>query len=116
MAVAFLVALMLPEVSYAQLDAAAMARAQRNGENTGMMGPGIPGMDGMGMEGEEGMNEADTTETRKKRERRPLESYYFNDTVRALPNWKWNVDRYYNRVNVMPLDTTLADWRIDYVF
>lgn len=116
MAVAFVVALMLPEVSYAQLDAAAMARAQRNGENTGMMGAGIPGMDGMGMEGEEGMNEADTTETRKKRERRPLESYYFNDTVRALPNWKWNVDRYYNRVNVMPLDTTLADWRIDYVF
>ena len=116
MAVAFVVALMLPEVSYAQLDAAAMARAQRNGENTGMMGPGIPGMDGMGMEGEEGMNETDTTEVRKKRERRPLESYYFNDTVRALPNWKWNVDRYYNRVNVMPLDTTLADWRIDYVF
>ena len=116
MAVAFVVALMLPEVSYAQLDAAAMARAQRNGENTGMMGAGIPGMDGMGMEGEEGMNEADTTETRKKRERRPLESYYFNDTVRALPNWKWNVDRYYNRVEVMPLDTTLADWRIDYVF
>ena len=116
MAVAFVVALMLPEVSYAQLDAAAMARAQRNGENTGMMGAGIPGMDGMGMEGEEGMNEADTTETRKKRERRRLESYYFNDTVRALPNWKWNVDRYYNRVNVMPLDTTLADWRIDYVF
>ncbi len=116
MAVAFVVALMLPEVSYAQLDAAAMARAQRNGENTGMMGAGIPGMDGMGMEGEEGMNEADTTDTRKKRERRPLESYYFNDTVRALPNWKWNVDRYYNRVEVMPLDTTLADWRIDYVF
>lgn len=116
-AVAVVVAMMLPDVSYAQLDAAAMARAQRNGENTNMYGAGIPGMAGMtGMEGEEGMEQADSTDTKKKRERRPLESYYFNDTTRALYNWKWNVDRYYNRVNIMPLDTTLADWRTDYVF
>ena len=116
-AVAVVVAMMLPDVSYAQLDAAAMARAQRNGENTNMYGAGIPGMEGMtGMEGEEGMEQADSTETKKKRERRPLESYYFNDTTRALYNWKWNIDRYYNRVNIMPLDTTLADWRTDYVF
>ena len=116
-AVAVVVAMMLPDVSYAQLDAAAMARAQRNGENTNMYGAGIPGMEGMtGMEGEEGMEQTDSTDTKKKRERRPLESYYFNDTTRALYNWKWNVDRYYNRVNIMPLDTTLADWRTDYVF
>ena len=116
-AVAVVVAMMLPDVSYAQLDAAAMARAQRNGENTNMYGAGIPGMEGMtGMEGEEGMEQADSTDTKRKRERRPLESYYFNDTTRALYNWKWNVDRYYNRVNIMPLDTTLADWRTDYVF
>ena len=116
-AVAVVVAMMLPDMSYAQLDAAAMARAQRNGENTNMYGAGIPGMEGMtGMEGEEGMEQADSTDTKKKRERRPLESYYFNDTTRALYNWKWNVDRYYNRVNIMPLDTTLADWRTDYVF
>ncbi|MBQ2239973.1 MAG: putative porin [Alistipes sp.] len=115
-AVAIVVAMVLPDVSYAQLDAAAMARAQRNGENTNIYGSTIPGMEGTGMEGEEGMEDADTTATKKKRERKPLESYYFTDTVRALPNWKWNVDRYYNRVNIMPLDTTLSDWRIDYVF
>ena len=116
-AVAIVVAMMLPVSSYAQLDAAAMSRAQRNGENS-MYGTGIPGMDGMGMgmEGEEGMGQADSTDTKKKRERKPLESYYFNDTTRALYNWKWNVDRHYNRVNIMPLDSTLADWRIDYVF
>ena len=113
---AIVVAMVLPDVSYAQLDAAAMARAQRNGENTNIYGSTIPGMEGTGMEGEEGMEDADTTATKKKRERKPLESYYFTDTVRALPNWKWNVDRYYNRVNIMPLDTTLSDWRIDYVF
>ena len=116
-AVAVVVALMLPASSYAQLDAAAMARAQREGNGNNMYGAGIPGMEGMtGMEGEEGMEPADSTDTKKKRERRPLESYYFNDTTRALYNWKWNIDRYYNRVNIMPLDTTLADWRTDYVF
>ena len=115
-AVVVMVAMMLPTPSYAQLDAAAMSRAQRNGENTNIYGTGIPGMDGMGMEGEEGREQADSTDTKKKRERKPLESYYFHDTVRALANWKWTIDPYYNRVNNMPLDTTLADWRIDYVF
>ena len=113
MLVGFVAALLLPQVSYAQLDAASMARAQREGQSVGVAG--IPGMDGM--MGEEGMEQpVDSTETRKRRERRPLESYYFNDTVRALYNWKWSVDRDYNRVNISPLDTTLQDWRIDYVF
>ena len=116
-AVAIVVAILLPDMSYAQLDAAAMARAQREGNTNGMYGAGIPGMDGMaGAEGAEGTERADSTDTKKKRERKPLESYYFNDTTRALYNWKWNVDRYYNRVKIMPLDTTLADWRTDYVF
>ena len=110
-------AVLLPAVASAQLDAAALARAQREGQNTGLYG-GIPGMDGTGMEGEEGMEgeATDSTDVKEKRERRPLESYYFEDTVRALRNWKWTVDRDYNRVNISPLDTTLADWRIDYVF
>ena len=118
---ALVVAMLLPTLSYAQIDAAALARAQRNGENRGLYG-GLPDMDGTtGLEGEEGIEgeegeQADSTDTKKRRQRRPLESYYFNDTVRALPNWKWNVDRYYNRVKISPLDTTLADWRIDYVF
>ena len=116
-AVAIVVAILLPDMSYAQLDAAAMARAQREGNTNGMYGAGIPGMEGMaGAEGAEGTEQADSTDTKKKRERKPLESYYFNDTTRALYNWKWNVDRYYNRVKIMPLDTTLADWRTDYVF
>ena len=110
-------AVLLPAVASAQLDAAALARAQREGQNTGLYGGtgGIPGMDGTGMEGEEGMEgeATDSTDVKKKREKRPLESYYFEDTVRALRNWKWTVDRDYNRVKISPLDTTLADWRID---
>ena len=113
------VALMLPALTYAQIDAAALARSQRNGESSSIYGNNIPGMEGTtGMEGEEGMEgeQTDSTDTGKKREKKALESYYFGDTVRALRNWKWTVDRDYNRVNIMPLDTTLTDWRIDYVF
>ena len=122
-ALCFVVAVLLPEVSYAQIDAAALARAQREqqygrgiGDNQGY-GTDMYGNTMTGMEGEEGMpgEAADSTE-RKKRERKPLESYYFSDTVRALNNWKWHVDRDYNRVNIEPLDTVLANWRIDYVF
>ena len=110
---------MLPASTYAQIDAAALARSQRNGESSSIYGNNIPGMEGTtGMEGEEGMEgeQTDSTDTGKKREKKALESYYFGDTVRALRNWKWTVDRDYNRVNIMPLDTTLTDWRIDYVF
>ena len=115
--------MLLPEVSCAQIDAAALARAQREGQNNGMMGVG--GMGGMGggvdmygnplPEGENMEEPVDSTDM-KKRERKPLESYYFDDETRALYNWKWSVDRDYNRVNISPLDTTLADWRLDYVF
>ena len=76
-ALALAVAVMLPAVSYAQLDAAAIARSQRdamygNGTQTGF-GDNMYGDTGL-MEGEEG-EAVDSTETKKKRERRPLESY-----------------------------------------
>ena len=121
-AVCAMVAVLLPGASYAQMDAASMQRAQRE-QAMGMGGMGSMNQGGYGgmygaatgLEGEEG-EVIDSTDTRKKREKKPLESYYFDDTVRALKNWKWNVDKYYNRVDIQPLDTTLADWRIDYVF
>ena len=116
--ISIVAAMLLPLVVYAQIDAAALARAQRDGQGNGIYGATIPGMDNTGMEGEEGMEgeSADSTDAKKKREKRALESYYFADTVRALKNWKWNIDTHYNRVDIQPLDTTLSDWRIDYVF
>ncbi|MBO5671818.1 MAG: putative porin [Alistipes sp.] len=113
------VAMLLPEVSYAQIDAATLARSQREnrddiyGNSANQMGFGTDGM--ATEEGAEGETQ-DSTKTKKERVRKPLESYYFSDTVRALSNWKWTIDPDYNRVNIAPLDTTLADWRIDYVF
>ena len=110
---------LLPEASYAQIDAAALARAQqRGGQGVDIYGNPTQNDMNMGREGTEGTEgeQADSTDTKKKRERRPLESYYFDDETRALSNWKWTLDRDYNRVNIMPLDTTLNDWRLDYVF
>ena len=59
--IAFAVAIMLPGVSYAQFDAASLARNQRNGQgvNQGMgfgANQGVPGQSDMiGRDGQEGM-------------------------------------------------------------
>ena len=99
---------LLPTSLYAQLDASAIARAQRNGENLGL--GGVNPYD----TGEDTEQPQDSTKVR--RIRKPLESYYFNDSIRALPNFMWHVDRDMNNVDIQPLDTTLMDWRIDYPY
>ena len=99
--------MLLPGVAHAQLDASAMARAQRRGENVSLGGANPFAT------GEEGTGEP-TDSTKIRRIRKPLESYYFNDSIRALPNFMWHIDRDYNTVEVMPIDTTLNLWRLDY--
>ncbi len=61
-----------------------------------------------------GQRGEDTTKVDKIR--KPLESYFFEDSVRAMHSFKWNIDKDYNKVYTMPLDTALVDWRIDYPF
>ena len=105
----------------AQLDARAMMNAQRQQQQR--LGPnGLPSTDpnqqnadgqqldanGNPITGEQ----ADSTQ--KKKPRKPLESYFFNDSIRALRNFKWHIDRDYNTVDVHPIDTTLNVWRLDY--
>ena len=65
---------------------------------------------------EEGEEEQLQDSTKKEKIRKPLESYYFNDSIRALPNFEWYVNRDYNKLDIHPIDTTLANWRIDYPF
>ncbi|MBQ2036697.1 MAG: putative porin [Alistipes sp.] len=108
-AIAFLVGMLLPGVAHAQLDASAMARAQRRGENVSLGGANPFAT------GEEGTGEP-TDSTKIRRIRKPLESYYFNDSIRALPNFMWHIDRDMNNVDILPLDTTLMNWRIDYPY
>ena len=101
--------MLLPGVAHAQLDASAMARAQRRGENVSLGGANPFAT------GEEGTGEP-TDSTKIRRIRKPLESYYFNDSIRALPNFMWHIDRDMNNVDILPLDTTLMNWRIDYPY
>ncbi len=69
---------------------------------------------GEGAPGERGGEHADSLKEEKLR--KPLESYFFNDSIRALDNFAWSIDKEYNKVNIMPLDTSLMDYRIDYPF
>ena len=107
--VAFLAA--LPVDAFAQLDARDIARSQRAGQGNALGGSNP--FDTR-QEGEEGDEQRDSTRVR--RDRKPLESYYFNDSIRALPNFMWTVDRDMNDVEIMPLDTTLSNWRIDHPY
>lgn len=100
-------------VAHAQVDASALMRAQRNGQNING-GYGQNPYENPEEQNGEGENKGEQADSTKKRERKPLESYFFNDSIRALRNFQWNIDRDYNKVDIHPLDTTLTAWRIDY--
>ena len=96
-------------------NARTLQRAQQRGETGNLYGTNP--YEQTGEEGEEGQDGQPQDTTKKERRiRKPLESYFFDDSVRALNNFRWHVNREYNRVTVMPLDTTLTDYRIDYPF
>ena len=103
-----------PEAVRSQgFDAKTLQRAQRNGQTGNLYGSNPYEQ----TEGEEGENQQPQDTTKKERKiRKPLESYFFNDSIRALNNFKWHVSRDFNRVEIGPLDTTLTDYRIDYPF
>lgn len=102
----------IPQVGLAQvLDAKALQRAQQRGENTDLYGTNPYDME----DEEEGAEPQDTTK-KEKRIRKPLESYFFSDSIRALHNFKWNINSDYNRIAISPIDTTLNNWHIDYPF
>ena len=102
----------LPQSSYAQLDARALQRAQQRGQSTGDLYGDNPFAD----PNAEGDGAEPVDSTKEQKIRKPLESYFFNDSIRALPNFRWTISRDYNRVETGPIDTLLADWRIDYPF
>lgn len=100
----------VPRNARAQFDAAALMRAQQRGEDTSLYGSNPYATE----EDSESTEPQDTT--KEKRIRRPLESYFFDDSVRARPNFAYAISRDYNRVRLVPIDTMLTDWRIDYPF
>ncbi len=106
--------LAIPSALHAQrFDAKSLMRAQQRGESNSLYG-GNPFENPEEGENAEG-DQQDTTKKERKI-RKPLESYFFDDSVRARNNFMWNISRDYNRVKIGSLDTTLENYRIDYPF
>lgn len=66
-------------------------------------------------DGDEGQNDeqADTT---KRKERKPLESFFFADSLRMKKIFAWSVNPEYNSVKLKMVDTLLQHFHIDYGF
>lgn len=90
-----------------------LMRAQQDGEDTSALYGSNPYA--TDEEGEE-RGELPDSLKKERRPKLPLESYFFSDDVRALKSFKWNVNRNFNRVDIIPIDTTLNNWRIDYPY
>ncbi len=105
--------LAVPTMTYSQhFDAKSILRARQNGHSGNLYGSNpYETQDDENQNGEK----QDTTKKERKI-RKPLESYFFSDSIRSLNNFKWTVSREFNRVDIQPLDTTLTDFRIDYPF
>lgn len=52
----------------------------------------------------------------KMREIKPLESYFFGDSIRRQKHFVWNVDTYANHIKMKDVDTLLNDFNVDYPF
>ena len=82
-------------------NARTLQRAQQRGETGNLYGTNP--YEQTGEEGEEGQDGQPQDTTKKERRiRKPLESYFFSDSIRALNNFRWSVKRDYNRVEISP--------------
>ena len=93
-------------------DASSLQRAMQNGQSGTLYGSNPYEQ----TEDEEGQQQPQDTTKKERKIRKPLESYFFSDSIRALNNFMWHVKRDFNRVEIAPLDTMLTDYRIDYPF
>ena len=90
----------------AQFDASAILRNQNNQNPNDPNNPNnMLGSNPFQTQNGEEQPAMPTDSTKKKRIRKPLESYFFNDSIRALPNFSWTISRDYNQVHINPLDT-----------
>ena len=114
--------MMIAATSAFAQDARALLNAQRKGKNV-MGGYGSNPYDTTSQQGADGqqvdengnpINGENVDSTKQKKPRKPLESYFFSDSIRALRNFQWHINRDYNSVEIEPVDTTLNLWRLDY--
>ncbi len=71
---------------------------------------------GMNPFAEQGQPSDSTAQDTTKKERKPLESYLFNDSIRAQNNFAWTIDMSMNRIEMTKIDTVLQDFQVDYPF
>ncbi len=76
----------LPLGASAQLDARSILRAQQQGQQTDLYGSNP-------YESDDEATIAQDTARKERKIRKPLESYFFSDSVRALNNFKWHISR-----------------------
>lgn len=60
--------------------------------------------------------QADTTGKKPPKVRKPLESYLFNDSIRARQSFAWNVNLLQNDIAVVEVDTALNGFQNDYPY
>ncbi|MFI3322529.1 MAG: putative porin [Rikenellaceae bacterium] len=53
---------------------------------------------------------------KEEKERKPLESYLFSDSIKALNVFSWMHNPYTNNIKMIPVDTMLVDFQKDYLF
>jgi hypothetical protein len=70
---------------------------------------------GFGRPEEEGQQTAQQ-DSAKRKPKRPLESYFFDDSTRARPNFTWSVDTWRNRIKTGEIDTMLLYNQIGYPY
>ncbi len=51
-----------------------------------------------------------------KKERKPLTSYFFNDSLKSKRIFAWNVNRYFNHIDTIAVDTMMQNFEQDYPF
>ncbi len=88
-----------------------LGRGDINGYNDPMSALGSNPFDTS--EGEEGQMPADTT---PKKPRKPLESFFFDDSTRSRSNFAWYVDLFENGVHEAVIDTLLNGFNLDYPY
>lgn len=87
----------------------------------GALGNNIPGQDiynnGTNPYAEEDeKNKEQPADSVKRRPRKPLESFYFDDSLRATRIFAWNVDPQFNTIQRQTVDTLMELFQIDYRF
>ncbi len=65
---------------------------------------------------EEGDGLKKDTTTKKRKPKKPLESYFFDDSLRAQHNFKWTIDLYKNNVAIHSIDTAINLFQADYPY